>query len=102
MRSDASGREAMSRRRFLELGGLGLAGVYGLAGCGGGGDGGGGGSADAGNLRWSMWTGSPAETKVWQGLANDVHAQYPKIKVSLETVSFQDYWDKLSTQLASK
>jgi multiple sugar transport system substrate-binding protein len=104
MRNEASGREAISRRRFLELGGAGLLGLYGLAGCGGGdgGGGGGGGSADAGDQRWSMWSGSPAETKVWQGLADDVHAQYPKIKVSLETVSFQDYWDKLATQLASK
>jgi multiple sugar transport system substrate-binding protein len=104
MEQRASERERISRRRFLELGGAGLAGMglYGLAGCGGGGESTGGGGGNAGNLRWSMWSGSPAETAVWKGLADDVHAKYPKINVALETVSFQDYWDKLTTQLASK
>ena len=89
---------AMSRRRFLKLGGAGLAGVglLGTAGCGGG-EGGSG-----ANLRWSMWADSPAEKKVWQNLADAVTETYPNIKVDLETIPFQDYWDKLQTQLASE
>lgn len=52
-------------------------------------------------LRWSMWSATEAETAVWQDLADDVTAVYPNITVTLETVSFTDYWDKLLTQLAS-
>lgn len=90
---------ALSRRHFLKLSGMGLAGVglLGAAGCG---------SEESGSesnvtLRWSMWADSPAETKVWDALAQRVTEVHPNIKVNLETVSFTDYWDKLSTQLAS-
>jgi multiple sugar transport system substrate-binding protein len=91
------GRE-MSRRTFLKLSGAGLVGVglLGTAGCGGGGEGSG------ANLRWSMWADTPQEKKVWEDLAKAVTEAYPKIKVDLETVPFQDYWDKLQTQLASE
>ena len=49
-----------------------------------------------------MWSDTPEETKVWKGLAEDVHEKYPDITVKLETVTFADYWDKLSTQIASE
>jgi len=52
-------------------------------------------------LRWSMWSATEAELAVWQDLADDVTALHPNITVTLETVSFPDYWDKLQTQLAS-
>lgn len=52
-------------------------------------------------LRWSMWSATEAELAVWQELADDVAAVHPNITVTLETVSFPDYWDKLQTQLAS-
>lgn len=52
-------------------------------------------------LRWSMWAATPEETAVWQGLADDVSAVYPNITIKLETTAFNDYWDKLQTQLAS-
>lgn len=52
-------------------------------------------------LRWSMWSATEAELAVWQSLADDVTAAHPNITVTLETVSFTDYWDKLQTQLAS-
>ena len=100
-----SGEEkVLSRRRFLAKGaaftfaaavtgpGLTL-----LSGCGG--DEGGGGGA---NLRWSMWADSPAEKEVWQQLANRVTDVHPDIKVTLETYTFTNYWDKLQTQLASE
>jgi len=53
-------------------------------------------------LRWSMWSATEAELAVWQDLADDVTAAHPNITVTLETVSFTDYWDKLQTQLASQ
>jgi maltose-binding protein MalE len=95
---EAGAGSAISRRNFLKLSGVGLAGVglLGTAGCGGGGEGSG------ANLRWSMWADSPEEKKVWENLANAVTEAYPKIKVDLETIPFQDYWDKLQTQLASE
>jgi multiple sugar transport system substrate-binding protein len=93
-------KRGMSRRDFLRFGGAGIAGaaLLGVAGCGGGG----GSSATSGTLRWSMWSGTPEETEVWQGLARDVNRRYPEIRVNLETTTFTDYWDKLSTQIASK
>jgi multiple sugar transport system substrate-binding protein len=98
VRWETHGGREISRRTFLKLGGAGLvgAGLLGAAGCGGGGEGSG---AD---LRWSMWADTPEEKKVWEDLAKAVTKAYPKIKVSLETVPFQDYWDKLQTQLASE
>lgn len=68
-----------------------------LSGCGG--EEGEGGSSVT--LRWSMWSATPAERKVWEDLAKKVTEVHPNIKVKLETVSFEDYWDKLQTQLAS-
>jgi multiple sugar transport system substrate-binding protein len=52
-------------------------------------------------LRWSMWAGTAAEVALWQELADDVTKAHPQIVVKLETTSFNDYWDKLQTQLAS-
>jgi multiple sugar transport system substrate-binding protein len=87
----------MNRRDFLRMSGAGLAGVglLGAGACGGGG-------GTSGELRWSMWADTPEETKVWKGLAEDVHKKNPDITVKLETVTFADYWDKLSTQIASE
>jgi multiple sugar transport system substrate-binding protein len=88
---------AMNRRDFLRMSGAGLAGVglLGAGACGGGG-------GTSGKLRWSMWSDTPEETKVWKDLAEDVHKKNPDITVNLETVTFADYWDKLSTQIASE
>jgi multiple sugar transport system substrate-binding protein len=87
---------AINRRDFLRISGAGLVGVglLGVAACGGGGT--------SGTLRWSMWSDTPEETKVWKGLAEAVHKKYPDITVKLETVTFADYWDKLTTQIASE
>ncbi len=87
----------MNRKDFLRMSGAGLAGVslLGAGACGGGG-------GTSGELRWSMWSDTPEETKVWKDLAEDVHKKNPDITVNLETVTFADYWDKLSTQIASE
>jgi len=94
--------ERLDRRTFLKAAGAGLAGVglFGLPGCGGGDDAGG--SSGPVSLRWSMWSDTPEEQKIWQGLADAVTRKYPDIKVKLETTTFQNYWDKLQTQIASQ
>ena len=56
---------------------------------------------DAVALKWQMWTGSDADTAVWQHLADMVHAIYPNITVTLQTSSWNDYWTKLPVQAAS-
>jgi multiple sugar transport system substrate-binding protein len=96
--------EALDRRGFLKATGAGLAGLglLGIPGCGGGEKSGGGGGNEPVTLRWSMWSGTPEETKIWQGLADAVKAKYPNITVKLETTTFPTYWDKLQTQIASK
>jgi multiple sugar transport system substrate-binding protein len=98
----------LDRREFLKVAGVGLAGagLIGLPGCGGGNDGGGGGGGGGGSepvtLRWSMWSDTPEERKIWQGLGDAVTRKYPNITVKLETTTFQNYWDKLQTQIASQ
>ena len=68
---------AINRRDFLRISGAGLAGVglLGVGACGGGGS--------SGTLRWSMWSDTPAETKVWKSLAEDVHKENSDITVKL-------------------
>ena len=56
---------------------------------------------DAVALTWQMWTGSDADTAVWQHLANMVHEKYPNITVTLQTSSWNDYWTKLPVLAAS-
>jgi multiple sugar transport system substrate-binding protein len=55
----------------------------------------------AATLRWAMFCDSQADCAVWGTLANDVHAKYPGVNVQLQTVGFDDYWDKIVTQIAS-
>jgi multiple sugar transport system substrate-binding protein len=95
-----SHEEALDRRTFLKRAGIASAGLLALPGCGGGG--GGGGDDGPVTLRWSMWSDTPEERKIWQGLGDAVTKKYPDIKVKLETTTFQNYWDKLQTQIASQ
>lgn len=57
--------------------------------------------SDITELRWFMWTGSPAEKEVWESLAAKVTEKYPNIVVNFETAPFSGYWDKLTTQISS-
>ncbi|HLZ57496.1 MAG TPA: sugar ABC transporter substrate-binding protein [Ktedonosporobacter sp.] len=86
-----------SRRSFL-AGAAATVGAAALAACGGSGPASGNGNV---TLRWAMWSASADERAVWADLANDVHKAYPNITVNLETASFNDYFDKLQTQIAS-
>lgn len=77
-----------------------------LAACGGNdgsGSAGGGGTDESGNttLEWSMWSGGTAEKDAWQAAADAVNAANPKLTVNLETSSFDDYFTKMGTRIAS-
>ena len=63
----------------------------------------GGSTDDAGNttLEWSMWSGGTAERDAWQAAADAVHAADPTLTVELETSSFDDYFTKMGTRIAS-
>lgn len=56
---------------------------------------------DVVDLRFFMWTGTPEEQEVWEYLSEKVTEEYPNIKVTFETDSFGNFWDKLQSQLAS-
>ncbi|MBX5181777.1 sugar ABC transporter substrate-binding protein [Rhizobium sp. NZLR5] len=58
-------------------------------------------SAEQVNLTWQMWTGSDADTKGWQHLADMVTTKYPDIKVTLTTTGWVDYWTRLPVLAAS-
>ncbi|MBV9230402.1 MAG: extracellular solute-binding protein, partial [Chloroflexi bacterium] len=92
------GFSRLSRRSFIAGAAATVGGAI-LASCGGGGSSSSGGSNVT--LRWSMWSATPEERAVWEGLASDVNKAYPNITVKLETSAFNDYWDKLQTQVAS-
>lgn len=96
---DGWAERRLTRRKFLRLGGASLAGAsfLGVGGCGGGQQG----SGSNVTLRWAMWSDTPAETKAWRERAQAVTKAHPNIKVKLETTSFQNYFDKLSTEVAS-
>jgi multiple sugar transport system substrate-binding protein len=101
-------RAASSRRTFISGSALMAASAF-LAACGGGGGGSGAAGGKrvvdeakiAGKLRWAMFCDSEADCAVWGTLADDVHAKYPDLSVSLQTIGFDDYWDKIVTQVAS-
>lgn len=54
------------------------------------------------NLRWGVWAGNPEEAEIWQQIADLVHEKNPDITITLETAPWGPYWDKLTTQLASR
>lgn len=55
---------------------------------------------DTVNLKWFMWTGSPAEVDAWKHIAGFVTDQHPNIKIEFVTASWPDYWTKLPTEAA--
>jgi len=80
-----------------------------LAGCGGSG---GGGSAESGGkvisdadvsgtMRWGMFSDTPSDRNVWNTLAHVADRGMLVARTDLETAGFNDYWDKLATQISS-
>lgn len=91
------GFSRLSRRSFL-AGAAATLGVAAFSACGGSGSASSGGGV---TLRWAMWSASASERAVWAELAADVTKKYPNITIKLETAAFNDYFDKLQTQIAS-
>lgn len=73
-----------------------------LAGCGGGDQSSGGSKAGDGSvtLTWSMWASGTEDRNAWQKVADEVTAANPKLKITLDTAPFTDYFTKLGTRLA--
>jgi multiple sugar transport system substrate-binding protein len=96
-----------SRRQFIWSGAALAAGAV-IAGCGGSDAASSGGGAKKvagaakGDLRWGMFSDTPSDRKIWTTLAGDAETRYPGLEVKLETAGFNDYWDKLATQISSK
>ncbi|WP_058308546.1 ABC transporter substrate-binding protein [Gracilibacillus massiliensis] len=52
-------------------------------------------------LEWMMWADNESEAQVWEDMANEINEEYPNIVVELNTLSFNDYWTRLQTMVAS-
>jgi ABC-type glycerol-3-phosphate transport system substrate-binding protein len=52
-------------------------------------------------LTWGMWIGSTADQEAWQKVADQVTADHPDIKVTIQGAPWADYWTKLTTQITS-
>ncbi len=75
-----------------------------LAACGGNnGSGGGGssGSADKADLTWQFWIGGTEDQAAWQKVADQAHTDHSGITVKLQGTSWDNYWSKIGTLLAS-
>lgn len=87
--------------RLLAVGAAGIIASTVIAGCAGGDQGSGGSKAgDVVTLSWSMWASGTEDRNAWQKVADEVTAENPNIKITLETAPFTDYFTKLGTRLA--
>lgn len=84
----------LRRRQFIGLGGAAALAV-GVAGCGGGG----GGGAGSASLRVAWYGGQPVHDGLEEALAEFSEA-HSELALSTEQASFDDYWDRLATQVA--
>lgn len=72
------------------------------AACGGNdGSGGGSGSADQADLTWQFWVSGTEDQAVWQKVADQATTDHPGITVKLQGTSWDNYWSKIGTLLAS-
>lgn len=53
-------------------------------------------------LTFRNWAASPEEKKLWASRAAAVSEKYPEITLNIESTSFNDYWTKLSTEIATQ
>lgn len=53
-------------------------------------------------LTFRNWAASPEEKELWASRAAAVSQQYPEITLNIESTSFNDYWTKLSTEIATQ
>ncbi|MDT7655097.1 MAG: multiple sugar transport system substrate-binding protein [Pseudonocardiales bacterium] len=75
--------------------------VGGLSACGGGSGGDQSGSADKADLTWQFWVGGTEDQAAWQKVADQAHTDHPGITVKLQGASWENYWSKIGTLLAS-
>src|SRR5437763_745096 len=53
------------------------------------------------SLRWFFWTGTEEERQFWEGLAADAMQKVPNVEVKFETDTFNNFWTRLPTMVAS-
>jgi ABC-type glycerol-3-phosphate transport system substrate-binding protein len=53
------------------------------------------------SLRWFFWTATEEERQFWEGLATDAMARVPNVEVKFETDTFNNFWTRLPTMVAS-
>ena len=59
------------------------------------------GSADQADLTWQFWISGSADQAAWQKVADQAKADHPGITVKIEGTSWDNYWSKIGTTLAS-
>ncbi|WP_285725527.1 ABC transporter substrate-binding protein [Psychromicrobium xiongbiense] len=52
-------------------------------------------------LTWGMWVSGTDDQNAWQKVADEASATLGDVKITLQGATFQDYFTKMSTQLAS-
>ncbi|GAA1628507.1 hypothetical protein GCM10009744_15520 [Kribbella alba] len=73
-----------------------------LSACGGGNGGSGGsGSADKADLVFQFWVAGSEDQAAWQKVSDQAHADHAGITVKLQGTSWDNYWAKIGTLLAS-
>lgn len=53
------------------------------------------------SLRWFFWTATEEERQFWEGLAADAMQKVPNVEVKFETDTFNNFWTRLPTMVAS-
>ncbi|HEY0470472.1 MAG TPA: sugar ABC transporter substrate-binding protein [Kribbella sp.] len=73
-----------------------------LSACGGGNSAGSGsGSTDKADLVFQFWIGGSADQAAWQKVADQAHTDHAGITVKLQGATWENYWAKIGTTLAS-
>ncbi|HET6293148.1 MAG TPA: sugar ABC transporter substrate-binding protein [Kribbella sp.] len=94
-----NGLRGPARRRLVAA--LAVLAMGTVAACGGGGGSDDAASADQADLTWQFWIGGTADQAAWQKVADQAKADHPGITVKLEGASWENYWSKIGTTLAS-
>jgi multiple sugar transport system substrate-binding protein len=95
-----NGTRVRTRRRLVAVAAALAVGI--LSACGGGnGAGSGSGSTDKADLVWQFWIGGTADQAAWQKVADQAHTDHAGITVKLQGTSWDNYWSKIGTLLAS-
>ena len=53
------------------------------------------------SLRWFFWTATEEERQFWESLASDAMQRVPNVEVKFETDTFNNFWTRLPTMVAS-